>query len=84
MNTESEKVETIVCEPLQINNDMALKRKEYNKKYYSQNKGKIIDQLMKVVTCNMCGCTVTHQHLQRHQKTKICAKRALKKNTILA
>ena len=49
--------------------------KEYNKKYYHENKAKIIEQMCKKEACPLCGRSVGHQNLIKHQQTKYCLTR---------
>lgn len=58
------------------------KRKEQNKRYYEANKASIMAKHMTICSCDICGSGVASQHLKRHQKTKICKKRAEMKNLI--
>jgi len=49
--------------------------KEYNKKYYAENKERISAMLLEKVLCPHCGRTVNHQNLHKHQSTKLCLSR---------
>jgi hypothetical protein len=49
--------------------------KEYNKKYYAENKERISAMLLEKVLCQHCGRTVNHQNLHKHQSTKLCLSR---------
>lgn len=48
--------------------------KEYRKKYYEDNKTKILSAILKPEKCIYCGRTVTHQNIIKHQKTTLCKK----------
>jgi len=50
------------------------KNKDKTKQYYQDNK----DKFFMNVTCQICGKTMLKANLKRHQKTKLCAKSALK------
>jgi hypothetical protein len=43
--------------------------KGYFKKYYQQNKDKLLDYVKEEIICD-CGLPITRGHLSRHQKTK--------------
>lgn len=45
---------------------------EYNKNYYQNNKEKISAKLKAKKTCEYCGSLQSHQHMNRHQETKLC------------
>jgi hypothetical protein len=47
-------------------------RKEYNKKYYEDNKSKILKQMSEILECEYCNKSVSKQHMNRHQRTKYC------------
>jgi len=53
--------------------------KQYNAQYYANNKQKILNQISKMVICELCGTTTTHQHLKRHQQKSLCLRRQAKK-----
>jgi len=46
-------------------------RKAYNKSYYTNNKKRITDMLLKKVECPLCSREITY-NLQRHQTTPLC------------
>ena len=48
------------------------KRKEYNKKYYSQKKDEIKAKLFVKEECVNCGRKVNHQNFKKHQTSKLC------------
>ena len=52
------------------------KRKEYNKKYYADNKATICGKLAEKEACIICGKEVNHQNITRHQMTKKCIGKA--------
>ncbi len=45
---------------------------EYNKAYYEKNKAKIGESLKQQCVCELCGRSVSHQRMKRHQATSIC------------
>ena len=47
-------------------------RKEYNKKYYNDNKKNIIEKACNKLKCELCGRNITLNGYNRHQKTKLC------------
>lgn len=49
-------------------------RKEYNKKWYSENKESHLKKQLKPITCE-CGFESTYCNLKRHQKSKLHEKR---------
>ncbi len=51
------------------------KQKEYNKKYYSENKEKIEASIGKQSQCIFCGRSVRWQNLFKHQKSSYCKSR---------
>ncbi len=60
-------------------NDMLKNKvKEYNKEYYAKNKAKIAEDLSKMIVCEDCGTTCTHQHYKRHKKSTLCMRRKMK------
>lgn len=56
--------------------------KEYNAKYYADNKERILAMLCKMVICPLCGTSTSHQNLKRHQKGKLCKRRAERNNIV--
>jgi hypothetical protein len=46
--------------------------KQYNKKYYCENKSKIMAKLMEKEGCKICGRMVSHQNIPRHMKLERC------------
>ncbi len=60
--------------------EISLERvKQYNKEYYAKNKARIANDLQKMVVCDECGSTCSHQHYKRHKKSAICLRRKNKK-----
>jgi phosphohistidine phosphatase SixA len=51
------------------------KRKEYNKKYYHENKENILQLMLNKEDCKFCGKSITHQNMMKHTETKLCIKR---------
>jgi hypothetical protein len=51
---------------------METTRKEYNKKYYEENKSKILKQMSELLTCEHCNKSVSKQHMNRHMRSKCC------------
>ncbi len=51
-------------------------RKEYNKKYYETHKEEIAKKLYAKQECGICGRSVNHQQIKRHQASKLCASHA--------
>jgi len=49
-------------------------RKEYNKKWYTENKNELLKKLLTPVTCE-CGFETGHCNLKRHQKSKLHQKK---------
>lgn len=49
---------------------VATKAQKYNKKYYENNKEKIIDHLLQPVCCEYCDKTITLGALSKHNKSK--------------
>jgi len=47
-------------------------RKAYNKSYYTNNKKRITDMLLKKVECKLCSREITYTNLQRHRITSLC------------
>ena len=45
---------------------------EQHKDYYQANRDKIAERNKEKITCDICGCESTKQHLPRHQKTAKC------------
>ena len=50
-------------------------RKEYNKKYYAENKERIAEMLLTKQECPQCKKFITKGNMQCHMKSKLCAKR---------
>ena len=50
--------------------------KEYDKEYYQNNRDKLVEyqkeKNKEKITCNICGCESSRNHLPRHQKTAKC------------
>ena len=46
--------------------------KEYNARYYSKNKAKLIANLCEKVDCNICGKSITKNRLKIHKSKPIC------------
>lgn len=46
--------------------------KEYNAKYYTKNKEKLIANLCEKVECNICGKFITKNRLKLHKTTALC------------
>ena len=59
-------------------------RKEYNKKYYEDNKTKMLEKMGKKEPCEICGKMLSHQNvLTKHKKSRQCLRAGeLKKQTI--
>jgi len=47
-------------------------RRAYNESYYTNNKKRISDMLLKKVECPLCSRQLTYSNLQRHQTTPLC------------
>ena len=48
-------------------------RKEYNKKYYEDNRTKMLEKYAKKEPCEICGKMLSHQNvLTKHKKSKQC------------
>jgi hypothetical protein len=56
-----------------------LDRKEYNKKYYQENRVNALNKACTPVSCPCCNRVVTRNRLNVHLKTKLCQK--TQKNT---
>lgn len=58
----------------EIENKLSKKEsvKEYNAKYYSKNKRKLIANLCEKVQCNICGKSITKNNLKLHKSKPIC------------
>ena len=50
-------------------------RKEYNKKYYAENKERIAEMLLTKQECPHCKKFITKGNMQCHMKSKLCVKR---------
>jgi hypothetical protein len=50
-------------------------RKEYNKKYYAENKERIAEMLLTKQECPHCKKFITKGNMQCHMKSKLCTKR---------
>jgi hypothetical protein len=48
--------------------------KEYNAKYYAENKAKILQHVSEKIPCEFCTRQVTRQHMKKHQRTSVCKK----------
>jgi len=55
-------------------------RREYNKKYYTENKKRIADMLLTKTECPHCKKMITKSNLERHTQSDICARRKEKLN----
>jgi hypothetical protein len=55
-------------------------RKEYNKKYYAENKQRIAEMLLTKEECPHCKKLITKGNLRCHMKSSICARRKEKHN----
>jgi len=47
-------------------------RKAYNEQYYTSNKKRIAEMLLKKVECPLCNRSITYSNLPRHQTTPLC------------
>ena len=47
-------------------------RKTYNEQYYTSNKKRIAEMLLKKVECPLCNRSITYSNLPRHQTTPLC------------
>lgn len=47
-------------------------KKDYNKTYYAENKEKILKQLLAKEECPLCGRSVNHQNVKKHQRSSLC------------
>ena len=47
-------------------------QKEYNKKYYTENKNKIKAKITKPEDCPFCGRYVNHSNMKKHKKSDLC------------
>lgn len=50
-------------------------RKEYNKKYYAENKDKLLEKATAKVACECCGRTVNYNNIIKHQNSSICKRK---------
>lgn len=46
--------------------------KEYNARYYSKNKDKVLASLAEKVECNICGKMITKNGIKLHKSKPIC------------
>ena len=51
---------------------MPSNRIEYMRKYFADNKDKILSRMSEKIMCDNCNCLVVRSHMNRHQKTKRC------------
>ena len=58
-------------------------RKEYNKKYYNDNKKNIIEKACNKLKCELCNREITLNGYKRHTSTKLC-KNTQEKNKYIA
>ena len=56
-------------------------RKNYNKKYYAENKTKICAQLFEKEKCLLCDKFISHQNMKKHMTSKLCKSRASRKQS---
>ena len=49
--------------------------KQYNKKYYEDNKEKICDLVNQKVICEVCGKTMAKSNIYNHMKRNVCIKK---------
>ena len=49
-----------------------MNRQEYNKKYYENNKSKILAKLQTKTVCELCGRSVSHQNIAKHKASSYC------------
>ena len=57
-----------------------IRHKEALKKYYQQNKEKILTKLAEKDKCELCGAIYTKIHRHRHLNSQLCTKRFNKRN----
>jgi hypothetical protein len=79
MNTESDILNTE--EQQVVTKPQKLTQAEYNKQYYQKNRERTLKRVLQVVCCEICGTTSTYQNLKRHQKGRLCQKRASEKKS---
>jgi len=53
-------------------------KKDYNRKYYDNNREKIIKKACEKKQCNLCGKFIAHKTVVKHQTTNLCKKICLK------
>ena len=53
---------------------MPSNRIEYMRKYFTDNRDKILSRMSEKIMCDNCNCLVVRSHMNRHQKTKKCEK----------
>jgi ribosomal protein S27AE len=56
--------------------DKKATQREYNRKYYQQNKKKILKQVLQKEECPHCKRMVNHQNMRRHQLSSRCTSRS--------
>ena len=56
------------------------KMRIYNKQYYAKNKEKIAAKLYAKEECPKCGRIVSHQNINKHQKSSYCKSRCIDKS----
>ena len=53
---------------------MGTKSIEYRRKYFQENRERIVKTMYEKISCPLCGSVVSKSHMNRHQKTKKCEK----------
>ena len=56
------------------------KMKEYNQRYYAKKKEQIATKLYAKEACQKCGRMVSHQNINKHQKSSYCKSRCIDKS----
>jgi hypothetical protein len=56
--------------------------KEYNSKYYKENKAKILQHMGEKIPCVHCQKLITKQHMPRHIRTSSCKLKQIEVSSI--
>ena len=49
-----------------------MNQKEYNSKYYAENRSHLLQRACEKVECELCGRSVIRNNVLKHYKSKLC------------
>ncbi len=65
---------------IEMTNNEKENKKEYLKKYYNENKSKILAGMREKIPCSGCGKLISKCNMNKHQGTYVCQRKTRVKN----